>query len=225
MIKMFLRKRRKKGNKNKSQSSLGPLKELSVVTWRVSITKRWESKSKKSAIFKNKVVWKQQYLCCRWTTSRNERNASVYVWWRKISLAGIFFPVTTPGSPLLDPPIPHLNPCSRSAEFSANERTCILSRDDRRTQPEAFRSQPGWVCCNFYFVCALYSCAREPLFLVNVIKGWEQSAAQGDWDKKVSAGCRRPELYWPPRPFLPLKHQPRHPVNGFPWSFRLSDIF
>ena len=52
-----------------------------------------------------------------------------------------------PGSPFLDPPIPHLNPCSRSAEFSANERTCILSRDDRRTQPEAFRSQPGWVCC------------------------------------------------------------------------------
>ena len=133
--------------KNGSQPSLGPLKELSVVTWRVSITKRWESKSKTSAIFKNKFVWKQQYLCCRWTTSRNERNASVYVWWRKISLAGIFFSVATPGSPLLDPPIPHLNPCSRSAEFSANERTCILSRDDRRTQPEAFRSQPGWVCC------------------------------------------------------------------------------
>ena len=104
MIKMFLRKRRKKGNKNKSQSSLGPLKELSVVTWRVSITKRWESKSKKIAIFKNKVVWKQQHFCRRWTTSRNERNASVYVWWRKISLAGIFFSVTTPGSPLLDPP-------------------------------------------------------------------------------------------------------------------------
>ena len=27
----------------------------------------------------------------------------------------------------------------RSAEFNADAKTCVLSREDRRTQPEAFR--------------------------------------------------------------------------------------
>ena len=33
-------------------------------------------------------------------------------------------------------------PC-RSAEYNADNRQCILSRDDRRTQPEAFRFGAG----------------------------------------------------------------------------------
>ena len=31
----------------------------------------------------------------------------------------------------------------RSAEFEADTKTCVLSREDRRTQPEAFRKTVG----------------------------------------------------------------------------------
>ena len=31
----------------------------------------------------------------------------------------------------------------RSAEYSAEKKRCVLSREDRRTQPEAFRTSPG----------------------------------------------------------------------------------
>ena len=31
----------------------------------------------------------------------------------------------------------------RSAEYSSEKKRCVLSREDRRTQPEAFRTSPG----------------------------------------------------------------------------------
>ena len=87
-----------KGSENNGliESSLGLLKGLSVVTWKVSITKRWEAKDLKSGLI-NKLTFYQtfKYIFFRLTISRSVQNVSVSVSWRNLLPAGTFLPVFT----------------------------------------------------------------------------------------------------------------------------------
>ena len=62
----------------------------------------------------------------------------------------------------------------RSAEFDESQNVCRLSREDRRSQPSAFRRQPGSPVDYLENQCVRCKCTGEPV-----------TAEQDDYNYKI----------------------------------------